>query len=110
MSEKATVYQPPEGVPVETMCEESTEIQAFSFVVRIWRPTKPVGTKFRGWVEHVQSEQRTHFVGLERVLAIICEQIGIRSISGEKGKYLPANWLFRFSVWRKRKFQTRQEK
>jgi hypothetical protein len=56
---------------------EEPEAQAFSFVVRIWRQMGPADPECRGWVEHVQSGQRTSFLGLDRLLPIIAGYVGI---------------------------------
>jgi hypothetical protein len=56
---------------------EEPETQAYSFVVRIWRQMGPADPECRGWVEHVQSGQRTFFLGLDRLLPIIATHVGI---------------------------------
>jgi len=56
---------------------EETEIQAVSFVVRIWKQIGSADPECRGWVEHVQSGQRTFFLGLNQLLSIIAAYVGI---------------------------------
>lgn len=56
---------------------EETETQAISFVVRIWKQIGPADPECRGWVEHVQSGQRTFFLGLDQLLSIIAAYVSI---------------------------------
>jgi hypothetical protein len=56
---------------------EESEAQAVSFVVRIWKQGGPADPQCRGWVEHVQSGQRTFFLGLDQLSSIIAKHIGI---------------------------------
>lgn len=51
--------------------------QAISFVVRIWKHTGPADPEYRGWVEHVQSGQRTSFLGLDQLSSVIAAYMGI---------------------------------
>jgi hypothetical protein len=55
---------------------EEPQAQAISFVVRIWRQMGPADPECRGWVEHVQSGQRTFFLGLDRLLPVIAAYVG----------------------------------
>jgi hypothetical protein len=56
---------------------EEPGAQAISFVVRIWKQTGPTDRECRGWVEHVQSGQRTFFLGLDHLLSVIAAYVGI---------------------------------
>jgi len=56
---------------------EEPEAQAISFVVRIWKQIGLADPECRGWVEHVQSGQRTFFLGLDQLLSVIAAHIGI---------------------------------
>jgi hypothetical protein len=56
---------------------EELRAQAISFVVRIWKQTEPADPECRGWVEHVQSGQRSFFLGLDQLLSIIAAYVGI---------------------------------
>jgi hypothetical protein len=56
---------------------EETEAQPISFVVRIWKQLGPADPECRGWIEHVQSGQRTFFLGLDQLLSIIAAYVGI---------------------------------
>jgi hypothetical protein len=72
MREHNAVSQITDGVT-----PEETEAQAISFIVRIWKQMRPAGPECRGWVEHVQSRQRTFFLGLDQLLSIIAKYMGI---------------------------------
>lgn len=61
----------------ECATPEEPEAQAVSFVVRIWRQMGPADPECRGWIEHVQSGQRTFFLGLDRLLPIISAYVGV---------------------------------
>lgn len=56
---------------------EVPEAEANSFVVRIWKQTGPADPEYRGWVEHVQSGQRTSFLGLDQMSSVIATYVGI---------------------------------
>jgi hypothetical protein len=56
---------------------EKPEAQAISFVVRIWKQIGLADPECRGWVQHVQSGQRTFFLGLDQLLSIIAAYVGI---------------------------------
>jgi hypothetical protein len=56
---------------------EETETQAVSFVVRIWKQIGSADPECRGWVEHVQSGQRSFFLGLDQLLSIIAAYVSI---------------------------------
>ena len=55
------------------------EAEAHSFVMRIWREnganTRDPG-EWRGWIEHVQSEQRYYFRDLFEIPQIITAYVG----------------------------------
>ncbi len=72
MKEHNTVSRIADGVT-----SEEPEVQAISFVVRIWKQRGPADPECRGWVEHVQSGQRTFFLGLDRLLSIIAAYVGV---------------------------------
>jgi len=55
------------------------EAEAHSFVMRIWKesrdnPDDPV--EWRGWIEHVQSEQRHYFRNLREIPQIVAAYVG----------------------------------
>ena len=56
---------------------EEPGAQAISFVVRIWKQAGPADPEYRGWVEHVQSGQRTSFLGLDKLSSVIAAHIGV---------------------------------
>jgi len=56
---------------------EESEAQAISFVVRIWKQIGLADPECRGWVEHVQSGQRSFFLGLDQLLSIIAAYVSI---------------------------------
>lgn len=74
---------------------EEPGAQAISFVVRIWRQTEPAVSEYRGWVEHVQSGQRTSFLGLDQLSSVIAAHIGIPIRQG-------VGWRNRLTRWRAR--------
>jgi hypothetical protein len=74
---------------------EELRAQAISFVVRIWKQTGPAEPECRGWVEHVQSGQRTLFLGLDQLLSIIAAYVGIPIRRG-------GGWWNRLMRWRAR--------
>lgn len=63
--------------PADNVPPEDAELEAASFVVRIWKQGESTGPECRGWVEHVQSGQRTLFLGLDRLLLIIARYVGV---------------------------------
>ena len=99
MSERDPAYRSTDTIPLEVLGEEHTEIQAFSFVVRVYHPPEAEGTEFRGWVEHVQSEHRTHFIGLDRVPAIISEHFGIHTGRMATIRDWLSHWYERLRGW-----------
>jgi hypothetical protein len=109
MSEPDPAHRSTDAIPPEVLGEEDAEMEAFSFVVRVYRPTESDGTEFRGWVEHVQSEQRTHFVGLDRVLAIISEHIGVHSVRRDSRTDRLSFRLSRLKKWFGRQWKALQE-
>lgn len=74
---------------------EEAEAEAFSFIVRIWKQTRPTGPECRGWVEHVQSGQRTFFLGLDELSSVIATHIGVPARRG-------GWWRTRLMRWRAR--------
>jgi hypothetical protein len=63
--------------PADSVPPEEAELQAASFVVRIWKRGESTDSECRGWVEHVQSGQRTFFLGLDCLLSIIAAHVGV---------------------------------
>ena len=61
----------------DRVTSEEPETQAISFVVRIWKQTGPADPEYRGWIEHVQSGQRTSFLGLDQLSSVIAAYIGV---------------------------------
>jgi hypothetical protein len=56
------------------------EVEAHSFVLRIWRENRedPAGVaEWRGWVDHVQSGERTYFRDLAEISRVISHHIGL---------------------------------
>jgi hypothetical protein len=74
---------------------EEPKAQAISFVVRIWKQIGLADPECRGWVEHVQSGQRTLFLGLDQLLSIIAAYVGIPIRRG-------GWWRNRLRRWRAR--------
>ena len=74
---------------------KEAEAEAFSFIVRIWKHTRPTGPECRGWVEHVQSGQRTFFLGLDELSSVIATHIGVPVRRGGR-------WRDRLARWRAR--------
>ena len=72
MREQSTVSRSADCDP-----SEEAEVQAVSFVVRIWKQSEPADPEYRGWVEHVQSGQRTFFLGLDQLSSVIATHVGI---------------------------------
>jgi len=68
--------------------------QPISFVVRIWKQATPAGPEYRGWVEHVQSGQRTFFHGLDGLPSLVGSYLGLPVQHGR--------WRSRFRRWRER--------
>lgn len=55
------------------------EADAHSFILRIWRENRedPNGhSEWRGWIEHVQSEERHYFRRLHDIPQIVSAYIG----------------------------------
>ncbi len=55
------------------------EADAHSFVLRIWRENRedPNGlAEWRGWIEHVQSEQRHYFRNLYDIPQLVAAYVG----------------------------------
>ncbi len=61
-------------------------MQVFSFVVRIKKQVTPAATDYRGWVEYVQSGEKTYFLGLDQLLPIIAKHVTSPPEEGETGK------------------------
>jgi hypothetical protein len=78
---------------------EEAEAEAFSFIVRVWKHTRPTGPECRGWVEHVQSGQRTFFLGLDQVLSIIAAHIGVPQQRGGWWRKCLMRWRDRTMGW-----------
>ena len=53
------------------MAEPSLVPPTNTFVVRLWHEWSAAGSRWRGWIEHVQSGQRAGFQDLRRMLAFI---------------------------------------
>lgn len=51
--------------------DENEEMRVSSFMIRIWTQPKASKPEVRGWIEHIQSGERTAFQGWGRMLAII---------------------------------------
>jgi hypothetical protein len=56
---------------------EEPGTEAISFIVRIWKQTGSADPEYRGWVEHVQSGQRTSFLGLDQLSSVISAYLGL---------------------------------
>jgi hypothetical protein len=89
------------GAVSQAICHATLEepvAQAISFVVRIWKQEGTTNPDCRGWVEHVQSGQRTFFLGVDQLTSIISEHIGVT---------VPTSWR---NKWQKRlvRWQMRQ--
>jgi len=55
------------------------EAEAHSFVLRIWRENRDdpeAPDEWRGWIEHVQSEQRHYFRDLKDISQIVSVYVG----------------------------------
>jgi len=55
------------------------EAEAHSFIMRIWREKKNNSrepAEWRGWIEHVQSEQRHYFRDLFEIPHIVTAYVG----------------------------------
>ena len=55
------------------------EAEAHSFVMRIWRESRDdpkAPAVWRGWIEHVQSEQRHYFGAVTEIPHIVSSYIG----------------------------------
>ncbi len=55
------------------------EAEAHSFVVRIWRESRDdpeAPAEWRGWIEHVQSEQRHYFRDINDISRIVAAYVG----------------------------------
>lgn len=55
------------------------EAEAHSFVLRIWRENRDdpeAPAEWRGWIEHVQSEQRHYFRKLGDIPSIVSSYVG----------------------------------
>jgi hypothetical protein len=74
---------------------EEEEAEAFSFIVRIWKQTRPSGPECRGWVEHVQSGQRTFFLGLDRLTSVIATHIDVPARRGSWWRTCLMRWRAR---------------
>jgi hypothetical protein len=72
--------------------EAEAEAEAFSFIIRIWKHARPTGPECRGWVEHVQSGQKTLFLGLDQMQSIIASHIGIPARRGGRWRDRLARW------------------
>lgn len=81
--------------PAERVASCEAGAQAVSFVIRIWKQTGPAAPECRGWIEHVQSGQRTFFLGLDQLLSIIATHIGVPIRRGRR-------WRHRLTRWRER--------
>jgi hypothetical protein len=53
------------------MAESSPVPPTSTFVIRFWKEWSAAGSRWRGWVEHVQSGQRVGFQDLDRLLTFI---------------------------------------
>jgi hypothetical protein len=54
------------------------EAEAHSFVLRIWRENRhdpEVPAEWRGWIDHVQSGNRTYFRELDEIGRIVTDHI-----------------------------------
>lgn len=80
---------------VDGITPEEPEAQPISFVVRIWKQTGTADRECRGWVEHVQSGQRTFFLGLDQLPRAIARYIGVSNRRG-------GGWQNRLMCWRAR--------
>lgn len=94
MNEHGVVSQTAEPLSAEEM-----GAQAVSFVVRIWRERGPAGPEYRGWIEHVQSGQRTSFLGLNRLPSVIASHIGSGSRSMGWWRHKLWCWRTRVAGW-----------
>jgi hypothetical protein len=78
---------------------EEIGAQAISFVIRIWRERGPAGPEYRGWIEHVQSGQRTSFLGLNRLPSVIASHIGTGTRSRGWLRHQLRRWRTRMTAW-----------
>jgi hypothetical protein len=87
--------QTPTPIGIDRAAFEQSDLQAVSFVVRVWRQRTRCGPEYRGWVEHVRSGRRTAFLGLDGLNHIIAQGVGVptrRSVL----------WRSRLAQWRAR--------
>ena len=92
MREQNAVSQTEDRIP-----SEEAGAQAVSFVVRIWIPEEKADAECRGWVEHVQSGERTFFLGLDHLSSTIAAHIGLRSRRGAWWRNGLKRWHARFA-------------
>jgi len=83
----------------DRVTSEEPETQAVSFVVRIWKQTGPANPEYRGWVEHVQSGQRTSFLGLDQLSSVIAAYIGVPIRRGGRWQNRLLHWGARVAGW-----------
>jgi hypothetical protein len=83
----------------DSVTSEKPEAQAISFVVRIWKQIRPADPECRGWVEHVQSGQRTFFLGLNQLLSIIGAYVGSPIRRGGWWRNHLMRWRARLARW-----------
>lgn len=76
----------PDPQIAESMAPERTDVEIFSFIVRIRKRSTPAASDYRGWVEHVQSGERTSFLGLDHLLPIIVKHVTSSPGEGETAK------------------------
>jgi len=76
---------------------EESGTEAISFIVRIWKQTGSTDPEYRGWVEHVQSGQRTSFLGLDRLPSAIAAYMGIPIRRGEWWRNRLTRWWTRLA-------------
>lgn len=98
---KAGAFSHTEAIVKEHSCvtPEEPEAQATSFVVRIWKQIGLVNPECRGWVEHVQSGQRTFFLGLDQLLSIIAAYVGIPIRRGGRWRNRLMRWRALVTGW-----------
>jgi hypothetical protein len=83
----------------DRVAPEEPGAQAISFVVRIWKQTGPADPEYRGWVEHVQSGQRTSFLGLDQLSSVIAAYMGIPIRRGPWWRTGLIRWRARVAGW-----------
>jgi hypothetical protein len=85
--------------PADRVLNQDVEAEAFSFVVRIWKRAGSANAECRGWVEHVQSGQRTFFLGLDELSSVIATHIGVPARRRGRWRDRLARWRTHVAGW-----------